>query len=207
MRLEDCDTLDWQKVGGLIPAVVQHAVNGRVLMLGFMNQDALQATIDTNCVTFYSRTKQALWTKGETSGNVLDLVSISVDCDRDTLLVLVNPRGPTCHKLTETCFDNTLEPMFDTLARLSERIATRASTSADASYTASLLASPIKRIAQKVGEEGVEVAIAGISETDDALCQESADLLYHLLVLLEKRGKSLEDVLTVLQARFSENNQ
>ncbi len=195
--------LDWQKVDQLMPAVVQDACSGKVLMLGYMNLEALNHTLNSGKVTFYSRTKQALWTKGETSGNVLQLVDISADCDRDTLLVLANPIGPTCHKGTETCWADAQAPELSFIADLQSVVAGRKGADPDSSYTAHLYSRGTKRIAQKVGEEGVEVALAATANDNEELKNESADLLYHLLVLLQQQGLSLTDVVEVLKQRHA----
>ncbi|MBD1388474.1 bifunctional phosphoribosyl-AMP cyclohydrolase/phosphoribosyl-ATP diphosphatase HisIE [Neiella sp. HB171785] len=198
----DSSNLAWDKVDGLLPAVVQNAQSGKVLMLGYMNQDAIDHTLKTGHVTFYSRTKQRLWTKGETSGNTLNLVAIEADCDNDTLLIQANPIGPTCHTGTETCWgQDASESPIAFIADLEAVIASRKGASADSSYTASLFAKGTKRIAQKVGEEGVETALAATVNDDEETLNESADLLYHLLVLLQHQGLSLAQVVDVLKAR------
>ena len=194
--------LDWEKTDGLLPVVVQHAVSGEVLMLGYMNQEALTKTIDSGKVTFFSRTKQRLWTKGETSGHFLNVVSITPDCDNDTLLVLVNPIGPTCHKGTSSCFGEASHQWLF-LYQLEQLLAERKSADPESSYTAKLYASGTKRIAQKVGEEGVETALAAVAQDETALLGESADLLYHLTVLLRARGLSLADAVEVLRQRHA----
>lgn len=199
----DLDTLDWQKGEGLLPAIVQHADSGVVLMLGFMNREALAATRDSGKVTFYSRTKQRLWTKGETSGHVLELVSVHIDCDNDTLLVLARPHGPVCHRLTPTCFDTAARPAVAFLAELDQLVAQRERDRPAGSYTTKLFEAGTRRIAQKVGEEGVETALAAVAQGEDELLGEAADLIYHLLVLLRSRGRGLDDVLRVLRARHS----
>ena len=192
--------LDWEKTDGLMPVIVQHAVSGEVLMLGYMNPEALDRTIESGKVTFFSRTKQRLWTKGETSGNFLNVVSITPDCDNDTLLVLVNPIGPTCHKGTSSCFgDAGHQWLF--LYQLEQLLAERKHADPESSYTAKLYASGTKRIAQKVGEEGVETALAAVAQDDVALLGEAADLLYHLTVLLRARGLSLQDAKQILATR------
>lgn len=193
--------LDWDKGNGLLPAIVQDADDGRVLMLGYMNAEALEATRSSARVTFYSRSKQRLWTKGETSGNHLELVDILADCDRDTLLVLARPLGPACHTGTDTCFGDTRIPSVGFLAELGRTIRARAGTDPAESYTARLLGEGTKRCAQKVGEEGVEVALAATAGNRDELESEAADLLYHLLVCLESGGSDLESVLEVLLRR------
>ncbi|WP_318511357.1 bifunctional phosphoribosyl-AMP cyclohydrolase/phosphoribosyl-ATP diphosphatase HisIE [Photobacterium leiognathi] len=199
--------INWEKVAGLIPAIVQDNASGQVLMLGYMNEDALQKTLDTKQVTFWSRTKERLWTKGETSGNVLQLKNIQLDCDQDTLLVQVDPIGPTCHLNTTTCFDsdesNAQPPSLVFLHQLEQLLASRKGADPESSYTASLYARGTKRISQKVGEEGVEVALAATSGDKAELVCESADLIYHLLVLLQDQGLSLSDVTNKLQERHN----
>ncbi|WP_318443419.1 bifunctional phosphoribosyl-AMP cyclohydrolase/phosphoribosyl-ATP diphosphatase HisIE [Photobacterium leiognathi] len=199
--------INWEKVAGLIPAIVQDNASGQVLMLGYMNEDALQKTLDTKQVTFWSRTKERLWTKGETSGNVLQLKNIQLDCDQDTLLVQVDPIGPTCHLNTTTCFDSdesgAQPPSLVFLHQLEQLLASRKGADPESSYTASLYARGTKRISQKVGEEGVEVALAATSGDKAELVCESADLIYHLLVLLQDQGLSLSDVTNKLQERHN----
>jgi phosphoribosyl-ATP pyrophosphohydrolase/phosphoribosyl-AMP cyclohydrolase len=190
--------LDWGKGDGLLPAVVQDAATLRVLMLGYMNQDALAATLDKRQVTFFSRSKQRLWTKGESSGHVLDLVDLRVDCDNDTLLVLAHPNGPTCHLQRASCFP---DAPGSTIGGLAALIATREAERPVGSYTTRLFEGGIRRIAQKVGEEGVETALAAVAEGDAELIGESADLVYHLLVLLRARGLGLEQLETRLAER------
>ncbi|QCO67798.1 bifunctional phosphoribosyl-AMP cyclohydrolase/phosphoribosyl-ATP diphosphatase HisIE [Luteimonas yindakuii] len=194
----DIDSLDWNKSGGLLPAVVQDADSLRVLMLGYMDRQALQATCATRQVTFFSRSRNRLWTKGETSGNTLELVAIETDCDSDALLVRARPRGPTCHLGRASCF---VDAPHDVMAALDALVASRVDAPADASYTARLFAGGVRRIAQKVGEEGVETALAAVAEGDGALLGEAADLLYHLVVLLRARGLGWADVQRVLAAR------
>jgi phosphoribosyl-AMP cyclohydrolase / phosphoribosyl-ATP pyrophosphohydrolase len=205
--------LDWAKGDGLLPVVVQDADSLRVLMLGYMDAAALAATRERGLVTFYSRSKQRLWTKGESSGNVLTLVSIDVDCDNDTLLVLARPKGPTCHTGRTSCFPQApgLAAAPDTaaapggvafLGTLDALVATRERERPFGSYTTSLFEKGTRRIAQKVGEEGVETALAGVAQGDEELLGESADLLYHLVVLLRARGLSLADAVAVLEARY-----
>jgi phosphoribosyl-ATP pyrophosphohydrolase/phosphoribosyl-AMP cyclohydrolase len=185
---------------GLVPAVIQHADTGAVLMLGYMNEEAFQETLARKRVVFFSRSRQALWEKGETSGNTLDFVSARVDCDQDTILIAARPRGPVCHTGTVTCFGN--EPATF-LGQLEAVIEQRISERPEGSYTARLFAQGPKRIAQKVGEEGLEVALAAAAETDDKVVSESADLLFHLLVLLRSRGIAFEKVVAELAARHS----
>ncbi|HEX7338901.1 MAG TPA: bifunctional phosphoribosyl-AMP cyclohydrolase/phosphoribosyl-ATP diphosphatase HisIE [Rhodanobacteraceae bacterium] len=193
--------VDWAKSDGLVPAIVQHAVDGRVLMLGYMNREALQATQDSGHVTFFSRSKQRLWMKGESSGHVLDLVSVHVDCDADTLLVLALPQGPTCHTGAATCFGDDIGPALAFLGRLDALVAQRHAERPAGSYTTQLFESGTRRIAQKVGEEGVETALAAVAQGDDDFIGEGADLVYHLLVLLRARGLGLADVVDKLQSR------
>lgn len=197
------ERIDWYKVEGLVPAIVQDFQSSQVLMMGYMNQEALQKTAQTGQVTFFSRTKQRLWTKGETSGNVLQLKNMALDCDNDTLLVKVDPIGPTCHTGTTTCWDADTqeESQMVWLHQLEQLLAARKSADPDSSYTASLYARGTKRISQKVGEEGVEVALAATSGDKAELVCESADLLYHLLVLLQDQGLSLSDVINKLKER------
>jgi phosphoribosyl-ATP pyrophosphohydrolase/phosphoribosyl-AMP cyclohydrolase len=194
----DDDALAWNKENGLLPAVVQDAGNGRVLMLGYMNREALALTRSSGRVTFYSRSKQRLWTKGETSGNFLQLVSIESDCDRDSLLIQAQPQGPTCHLQRASCFAGA---PANFLADLDGLIASRERERPAKSYTTQLFESGLRRIAQKVGEEGVETSLAAVVEDDQSLLGESADLIYHLLVLLRARGLSLADAVRVLEAR------
>ncbi|WP_217515484.1 bifunctional phosphoribosyl-AMP cyclohydrolase/phosphoribosyl-ATP diphosphatase HisIE [Vibrio metschnikovii] len=197
------ERIDWQKVDGLIPAIVQDFDSSQVLMMGYMNPEALEVTLTTKQVTFYSRSKQRLWTKGETSGHVLQLRNLALDCDQDTLLVKVNPIGPTCHTGTTTCWDGDSQeesPMV-WLHQLEQLLAARQSADPESSYTASLYASGTKRIAQKVGEEGVEVALAAATGDKAELISESADLIYHLLVLLQDQGLALSDVIDKLKQR------
>ena len=195
------DQLAWEKVNNMLPAIVQDAHSGKVLMLGYMDKAALALTIETGHVTFFSRTKQRLWTKGEESGNFLKLVEITADCDQDTLLVLANPVGPTCHKGTETCWVTEQQPDLAFISELEQVIKSRKGCDPESSYTAHLFTRGTKRIAQKVGEEGVEVALAACVNDLDELKNESADLLYHLLVLLQQQDLSLSEVTDVLRAR------
>jgi phosphoribosyl-ATP pyrophosphohydrolase/phosphoribosyl-AMP cyclohydrolase len=192
------EALAWDKQDGLLPAIVQDAATRRVLMLGYMNREALAATQSSGNVTFYSRSKQRLWTKGESSSHVLDLVSITADCDNDTLLVQARPRGPTCHLGTTSCF---ADAPADFLAELDALIAQRQRERPDGSYTTKLFESGTRRIAQKVGEEGVEVALAAVVEDDAALLGEAADLLYHLTVLLRARGLGFAQAIDMLRQR------
>lgn len=198
---ENIAQLAWEKVDELMPCVVQDIESGNVLMLGYMNEDALVKTLKTKQVTFFSRTKQRLWTKGETSGHTLNLVTLSVDCDQDCLLAQVNPHGPTCHLGNETCWNNAQVTSMGFLHQLEKTLASRKSADPESSYTAKLYAKGVKRIAQKVGEEGVETALAATAGDMDELKNESADLLYHLIVLLQANDLSLKDAIQVLQQR------
>lgn len=201
---QNISQIDWQKEDGLLPCIVQDATSGKVLMQGYMNQESAEVTFKKGLVTFYSRSKSRLWTKGETSENTLKLVAMHVDCDKDSILVLANPAGPTCHTGTETCWqDNEATSTYSFIADLERVIASRKGADADSSYTASLYASGIKRIAQKVGEEGVETALAATVQDLDELKNESADLLYHLLVLLQASDLSMNDVIAVLKERHA----
>jgi len=195
------DDIDYAKGDGLVPAIVQHAETSQVLMLGYMNREAINATQEESFVTFYSRSKKRLWVKGETSGNTLALVSICIDCDRDTLLVKALPAGSVCHTGTPTCFasDAPASPGF--LNSLERIIDERKQADPEDSYVARLTAKGLTKIAQKVGEEGVEAALAGVSEDDEALKGEAADLIFHLMMLLRARGLSLADVVSTLEAR------
>ena len=199
--ISNTNALAWAKMDNLIPAIVQNAVTGKVLMQGFMNQDALDKTLATGHVTFFSRSKQRLWTKGEESGNTLNLHSITADCDQDSLLVLANPVGPTCHTGTESCWFDGQASDYSFIADLEQLIASRKGADPSSSYTASLYNKGIKRIAQKVGEEGVETALAATVADLEELKNESADLMYHLLVLLQASGLSMQDVVGILRER------
>ncbi|MDN3380265.1 MULTISPECIES: bifunctional phosphoribosyl-AMP cyclohydrolase/phosphoribosyl-ATP diphosphatase HisIE [unclassified Pseudoalteromonas] len=185
----------------LIPAIVQDARTGVILMQGFMNQESLEVTFDKQKVTFYSRSKNRLWTKGETSENYLEVVSVHTDCDYDSILVLANPLGPTCHLGTQSCFGDDAKPGLSFLAQLEQVIVKRKNDAPEKSYTASLFAKDLSRSCQKVGEEGVEVALAAMKHDNDELTNESADLLYHLIVLLQRQGLELKDVVACLQGR------
>ncbi len=197
----DPAALDWEKGGGLLPAIVQHARSGQVLMLGYMNPASLQHSLDCGKVTFYSRSKQRLWTKGETSGNFMQLVAMQTDCDRDTLLVQALPQGPVCHTGTQTCFGDAMQPSLGFLAALEQVVQARKGADPESSYTAKLYQKGTRRIAQKVGEEGLETALAAVAQGREELLGEAADLLYHLLVLLSDRDADLNAVVEVLQAR------
>lgn len=199
----DPDTLDWGKMDGLIPAIVQDAASGEVRMLGYMNRAALDSTIADKLVTFHSRSRQNTWRKGETSGNLLDLVEIRADCDSDALLILAAPRGPTCHAGSDSCFGDEGASGAGFLASLAATLERRASADPTSSYTARLVESGVKRIAQKVGEEGIEVALAAVSGDGAELTNEAADLLYHLTVLLPAAGSSWADVIAELKRRHA----
>lgn len=198
-------SVDWDKGKGLVPAIVQDAQSGDVLMLAYMNAEALQQTIETKNVTFFSRSKQRLWMKGETSGHVLNLVSVNLDCDQDTLLIKANPRGPTCHTGSETCFGKRSgfdsDHALEFLSKLQTLIQSRKEAPATGGYTSSLFDSGLIRIAQKVGEEGVEVVVAALAEDDVALIGEASDLVYHLIVLLTEKDLTLEDLVSELKLR------
>jgi len=198
MQPEQIDALAWDKQNGLLPAIVQDAETLRVLMLGYMDRAALHATLDTRRVTFFSRSKGRLWTKGEQSGHFLQLVSIEGDCDNDTLLVLAHPQGPTCHLQRTSCFP---QAPGDFLTELDALVAQRERERPAGSYTTRLFEAGVRSIAQKVGEEGVETALAAVAQQDAELAGEAADLLYHLLVLLRSRGMALEDAVAVLRTR------
>jgi len=193
--------IDFAKGSGLIPAIIQHSETNQVLMLGYMNEEALNITNKTGLVTFFSRSRDKIWTKGETSSNFLQQVTMIIDCDNDTLLIKVLPKGPVCHKGTVSCFDEDKFTNMSFLSKLEEIIKSRKSKDETESYTAKLLNGPLRRIAQKVGEEGVETALASVTETDGKLISESADLLYHLLVLLQAKNLELSDVLNELNKR------
>jgi phosphoribosyl-ATP pyrophosphohydrolase/phosphoribosyl-AMP cyclohydrolase len=206
MNLADVEQLDWTKGDGLLPAVVQDAHSGVVLMLGFMNREALRTTLAEKRVTFWSRTRQRLWTKGETSGNWIEADSVTMDCDRDTLLVIGRPAGPVCHTGAPDCFPGRPDTTATELAFLDELeriVASRIADAPESSYTAKLHARGPMRIAQKVGEEGLEVALAAVGGDDGQVVGESADLVFHLLVLLKSRGLSLRDVVRELQQRHA----
>ncbi|MFV8327016.1 bifunctional phosphoribosyl-AMP cyclohydrolase/phosphoribosyl-ATP diphosphatase HisIE [Flavobacterium sp. ZS1P14] len=195
--------IDFSKnTDGLIPAIIQDSETKTVLMLGFMNAEAYQKTVDTKKVTFYSRTKQRLWTKGEESGNFLHLIGIKNDCDNDTLLIQVKPEGPTCHKGTDTCWADQNEPDYGFISNLEDTIQLRRENAdSEKSYVASLFELGMNKIAQKVGEEAIEVVIEAKDENDDLFLSESADLLFHYLILLQAKGFKLNDVVEVLKSR------
>mgnify|MGYP006276498983 CR=1 FL=1 len=192
---------DFTKCGGLLPAVVQDARTGVVLMLGYMNEKSYQVTKDKGLVTFFSRSRNELWTKGETSGNYLTVVAIGVDCDQDAILVSAIPQGPTCHEGTESCFSDKVTTPLSMLTRLEATIKERRESPSTSSYTASLFEAGIDKIVQKVGEEGIEVVIEGKNDNKERLLNESADLLFHLMVLWEAKGVSLGEVCGVLAGR------
>jgi phosphoribosyl-ATP pyrophosphohydrolase/phosphoribosyl-AMP cyclohydrolase len=203
MTPEEIDKLAWGEGQGLLPAVVQDAGTGQVLMLGYMNQEALCQTIQSERVTFFSRSRQSLWVKGETSGCFLDLVELCVDCDGDAILVKANPVGPTCHRGTQSCFEQGVAQGVGFLGYLDRFIEQRRRQQPEGSYTTKLFQAGPSRIAQKVGEEGVEVALAAKDEGTDGLRAEAADLLYHLIVLLRSRGLSLKEVTELLHQRHA----
>ncbi|MBQ7945711.1 MAG: bifunctional phosphoribosyl-AMP cyclohydrolase/phosphoribosyl-ATP diphosphatase HisIE [Bacteroidales bacterium] len=196
------ENLDFQKLNGLVPAIIQDAKTQKVLMLGFMNEDALAETRRSGKVTFFSRTKNRLWTKGETSGNFLHVVDILVDCDKDTLLIKANPVGPVCHTGADTCFDeeNRMSD-FEFLRYLQDFIDKRYQEMPEGSYTTSLFKSGVNRMAQKVGEEAVETVIEAISCNDERFLYEASDMIYHLIVLLTSKGYRLEDLGKELKKR------
>lgn len=199
----NAENLNWDKVDGLIPAIIQDVATRQVLMLGYMNSEAVALTQDTGKVHFYSRTKQRIWKKGESSGNTFKLVQMAPDCDGDTLLVEVRPKGPACHTGTVTCFGDDPAPGLGFLAHLRAIIKKRRKEKPKNSYVGDLLARAPKKPAQKVGEEGVEVAMAAVSESKSELAGEAADLIFHLMVLLESRDLSLDDVVAVLRKRHA----
>ena len=196
-------TIDFDKMGGLVPAIIQDADTRQVLMLGFMNREAYDKTVATGKVTFWSRTRQTLWTKGETSGNFLHLVSMAVDCDNDTLLVKVHPDGPTCHTGTDTCWgeENTPVSSLQFISDLQDFIEKRKEEMPEGSYTTRLFRDGIAKISQKVGEEALETVIEAISGPDDKLIYEAGDMIYHLLVMLTARGLRIEDIAEELRRR------
>lgn len=198
--------IDFEKMGGLVPAIIQDTVTQKVLMLGFMNEEAYQKTLDTKHVTFWSRTRNTLWTKGETSGNFLNLVDIKVDCDNDTLLIQAHPDGPTCHTGTDTCWgeENHANPLLF-LTELQDFINRRKEEMPEGSYTTKLFKEGINKIAQKVGEEALETVIEATNGTSDHLVYEASDLLYHLLVMLTEKGLRIEEVAQELQKRHDPN--
>ena len=197
--------LDFNKMNGLLPAIIQDAETAKVLMLGYMNQEAYDKTVKTGLVTFYSRTRQRLWTKGEESGNFLDVVSIKEDCDQDTLLIQVHPRGPVCHTGTDTCWGEVNSEPVMFLKELQQFIQKRHEEMPEGSYTTSLFKSGINKMAQKVGEEAVETIIEATNGTNERLIYEGSDLLYHLIVMLTAKGLSIEDLARELEERHKPN--
>lgn len=200
-------TLDFNKMNGLIPAIIQDNKTQKVLMLGFMNEEAYDKTLKTGKVTFWSRTKNALWTKGETSGNYLNVVSIKADCDNDTLLIKVNPDGPVCHTGTDTCWGEENDNPMAFLSELQRFIEKRHEEMPEGSYTTSLFQSGVGRMAQKVGEEAVESVIEAMAGNDERLIYEASDMIYHLMVLLTSKGLKIEDLAVELQKRHAPNWQ
>jgi phosphoribosyl-ATP pyrophosphohydrolase/phosphoribosyl-AMP cyclohydrolase len=198
--------IDFSKMNGLIPAIVQDAVSGKVLMQGYMNEEALEKTRESGMVTFFSRSKNRLWTKGETSGNFMELVSIAGDCDGDSILVKANPRGPVCHTGSDTCWDEENSSKTGFIDQLRAIIKNRKNNPSDKSYTASLFAKGINKVAQKVGEEAVEIVIEAKDENKELFLGEAADLLFHYLVLLEAKGYELDEVMEVLIDRHSKKS-
>jgi len=201
LTADDIGSLAWGKMNGLLPAAVQDRASGRLLMLGYMNREALAATLATGRATFWSRSKQRLWQKGETSGNVLRVAAVHEDCDADALLVLADPQGPTCHLGTASCFGGEGPASPGWLAELARIVAERAESGDATSYTARLLAEGLPRIAQKVGEEGVETALAAVTGDAAGTAEEMADLLYHLTVLMQAKGFGWSEVIDVLRRR------
>jgi len=194
-------TIDFDKMNGLVPAIIQDAKTLKVLMLGFMNQEAYEKTVETGKVTFYSRTRQTLWTKGETSGNYLSVVEILNDCDHDTLLIKANPAGPVCHTGADTCWNEKNENPIQFLVELQRFIEKRHEEMPEGSYTTSLFRDGTNRMAQKVGEEALEAVIEAVANNNDRLVYEASDMLYHLIVLLTSKGLSIEDLARELQVR------
>ncbi len=194
-------TIDFEKMGGLVPAIIQDNVTGKVLMLGFMNQEAYDKTVSTGKVTFFSRTKNRLWTKGEESGHFLDVVKIMNDCDNDTLLIKAKPNGPVCHTGADTCWGETNTADLNFLTYLQDFIEKRYREMPEGSYTTSLFKSGVNRMAQKVGEEAVETVIEATNGTDDRLIYEASDMIYHLIVLLTSKGHRIEELATELVKR------
>lgn len=193
--------INFVKVGGLVPAIVQDAFSKEVLMLGYMNEEALQTTISTKKVTFFSRTKQRLWTKGETSGNFLTVKELKVDCDHDTVLIKAEPAGPVCHRGTDTCFGEENKSKTAFIDKLRATIKDRKQNPTGKSYTASLFSKGINKVAQKVGEEAVEIVIEAKDDNKELFLGEAADLLFHYLVLLEAKGYELDEVMEILMDR------
>ncbi len=203
MNSIDNEDMDFEKMNGLVPAIIQDADTAKVLMLGFMNQEAYEKTVETGKVTFFSRTKNRLWMKGEESGNFLHVVSIQSDCDDDTLLIQVHPEGPVCHTGTDTCWGDKNEEPVMFLKELQDFVELRHREMPEGSYTTSLFQSGVNKMAQKVGEEAVETVIEACNGTDERLIYEGADLLYHLIVLLTSKGYRIEDLARELKERHS----
>ena len=200
---ENINELAWQKMDNLLPAIIQHAATGAILMQGYMSQESLAATLDTGKATFFSRSKQALWVKGETSGNFLNVQQVLSDCDQDSLLIACTPIGPSCHLGTESCFPEQKLTQQNFLSQLEQVIASKKEDDPKESYTAHLFSRGTTKMAQKVGEEGVEVALAAVAETKEDLLGECADLFYHTLVLLADQKIDLSEVMAVLQQRHN----
>ena len=203
VNLENVHELAWQKMDSLIPAIIQHAGTGAILMQGYMNKESLTATLETEKATFFSRSKQALWVKGETSGHFLNVKQVLTDCDKDSLLIACDPIGPSCHLGTESCFPEQKLTQQNFLSQLEQVIASRKDDDPKESYTAHLFSRGTTKMAQKVGEEGVEVALAAVAETKEDLLGECADLFYHTLVLLADQKIELSEVMAVLQKRHN----
>ncbi|NCF48315.1 MAG: bifunctional phosphoribosyl-AMP cyclohydrolase/phosphoribosyl-ATP diphosphatase HisIE [Bacteroidetes bacterium] len=195
------ERIDWDKAGGLVPAIIQDAANAQVLMLGYMNRAAAEQTLTSGKVTFFSRSKSRLWTKGETSGNFLKFVSATIDCDHDTILVQAHPAGPACHTGARTCFTDTPPSGAGVLAYLDAVVHSRRDAAPGGSYTTTLFAAGKARVAQKVGEEGVELALARMKDDREEIANEAADLLFHMMVLLADAEMSLDDAVAVLRNR------
>ncbi len=203
VTLDNIDTLAWEKMDGLLPAIVQCSATGAILMQGYMNQEALQKTLEINKATFFSRSKNRLWTKGETSDNFLMVKQVLADCDQDSILISAVPRGPACHLGARSCFPEEKLTQQNFLSQLEQVVEQRKGASPDESYTAQLMAKGLNKVAQKVGEEGVEVALAAVAETKEDLLGECADLFFHTLVLLQHKDIALSEVMAVLQERHT----
>jgi phosphoribosyl-ATP pyrophosphohydrolase/phosphoribosyl-AMP cyclohydrolase len=203
VTIDNMNELAWQKMNNLIPAIIQHSATGAILMQGYMNQESLTATLDSGKATFFSRSKQGLWIKGETSGNFLNVEQVLADCDQDSLLIACTPIGPSCHLGTESCFPEQKLTQQNFLSQLEQVIASRKGDDPKESYTAHLVSRGTTQLAQKVGEEGVEVALAAVAETKEDLLGECADLFYHTLVLLADQKIDLTEVMAVLEDRHN----
>jgi len=203
VTLENISELSWEKMANLIPAIIQHQDTGAILMQGYMNAESLKQTLTTGKATFFSRSKQAQWVKGETSGNFLNVTQVLTDCDNDSLLIACRPMGPTCHLGTDSCFPEQNLTQQNFLSELEQVIASRKDEDPETSYTAHLFSRGTTKIAQKVGEEGVEVALAAVAETKEDLLGECADLFYHTLVLLQDKNIAMSEVMAVLQQRHN----